>query len=248
MLKKTLALAAMSTLLLPAHALTTGDLAFTAFNADEDGWSLVTFVDIAAGTTVYFTDNEWGGSAFNSGESYHQWVSGGATIAAGTVIRFTNIDTAALAASVGTLTRAAVTGNTNYGISASEESIYIYQAANPTAAPTFLGAITSTAFGTASAGVLTNTGLAIGSGAVALGGGAEYDQYIGARSGLASFAAYQPLVSDITRWTDNPVDGTYATQVPDTTPFSITAVPEPGTTSMLLAGLIAVGFMSRRRA
>lgn len=55
MLKQlTLALAAAAAL--PASALTTGDFAFTAFNADEDGWSLVTFVDIAANTQVYFSD------------------------------------------------------------------------------------------------------------------------------------------------------------------------------------------------
>ena len=47
-----------------AQALTTGDLAFTSFNADDDGWALVSFVDIAANTDIYFSDNEWNGSAF----------------------------------------------------------------------------------------------------------------------------------------------------------------------------------------
>ena len=46
-----------------------GDIAFTAFNADEDGLSFVAFADIAANTTVFFRDDEWTGAAFNTGES-----------------------------------------------------------------------------------------------------------------------------------------------------------------------------------
>jgi len=249
---KKLAFALAVAAALPASALTTGDIAFTAFNADEDGYALVTFVDIAAGTQVFFTDNEWSGTAFNTGESYHAWNTGASVISAGTVVRFSLIDKTTaqgLAASVGSFTRATVTGNTNYGSSASEESIYVYQAANVTAAPTFLAAITSTAFGSASAGYLTNTGLSVGAGAIELGGGAEYDEYTGARSGLASFAAYKPLVSNIANWTNNPVDGTYAANVPNTNAFAVTAVPEPESYALMLSGLAAIGLLvARRRA
>lgn len=55
---------------LPASALTTGDLAFTAFNADEDGFAMVALADVAANTKLYFSDNEWTGAAFNTGESF----------------------------------------------------------------------------------------------------------------------------------------------------------------------------------
>lgn len=247
-MKKLFALAAIAAAAVaPAHALTTGDIAFTSFNADEDGWSLVTFVDIAPNATVYFTDNEWNGTAFNTGESYHAWSTGAGQIAAGTVIRFASIDTTSLSASVGSLARGGVSGSSNFGISQTEESIYAYVASSITGTPTFLAAITSTAFGTASAGQLTNTGLAIGAGAIALGGGADFDQYTGARTGLASFAAYKPLVSNIANWTSNPKDGSYATQVPDLTAFSVTAVPEPETYALMLAGLAAIGMLARRR-
>ncbi|MEH2084643.1 MAG: hypothetical protein V7K89_33135 [Nostoc sp.] len=37
-------------------ALIQGDIAFTSFNTDEDGWSIVTFVDIDPNTTIYFSD------------------------------------------------------------------------------------------------------------------------------------------------------------------------------------------------
>ena len=229
-----------------ASALTTGDMMFTALNADEDGWAMVTFVDIAAGTKVFFTDNEWSGSAFNSGESYHQWDSGASMIAAGTVVRFTSIDTTSLGASAGTLSRASVSGSTNFGISQGEDSIYAYLASTVTSAPTFLAAISTTAFGTSAAGFLTGTSLSIGAGAVALGGGAEYDEYIGDRSTQLTFADYKPLVSNIANWTDNPVDGLYATNVPNTTAF-VTAVPEPESYALMLAGLAAIGKLVRRR-
>ncbi|MFG6414528.1 PEP-CTERM sorting domain-containing protein [Roseateles sp. DC23W] len=252
-MKNHLALTVAAAAALVSHsavaALAAGDLAFTSINADEDGWSLVALADIDANSTIYFTDNEWNGSSFNSGESYHRWVSGGATIAAGTVIRFQNIDDAtSLSASFGTLSRASVSGSNNFGLSASEDSVYAYTASSATGTPTFLAAITTTAFtGATSAGLLTNTGLSIGNGAIALGGGAEYEEYIGSRSGAASFTAYKAQVGDIANWTHNAKNGNYATMVPDTTAFAVTAVPEPQTYALMLSGLLAVGLMARRR-
>ena len=70
-------------------ALTKGDIGFISFNADEDGWSIVAFVDIDPNTIIYFTDNEaTSATAFNTAESYFQWSTGASTITAGTVVRF----------------------------------------------------------------------------------------------------------------------------------------------------------------
>ena len=63
-MKKSVFALALLAISAQAQALTTGDMAFTSFNGDDDGWAMVTFVDIAANTTIYFSDNEWNGSAF----------------------------------------------------------------------------------------------------------------------------------------------------------------------------------------
>lgn len=245
---KTLATAAAAALLgaLPAHALGTGDIAFTTINADEDGWSLVTFVDIAPGTVVYFSDNEWNGTAFNTGESYHQWNTGASVIPAGTVVRFGAIDLTSLFASAGSFTRATVSGSTNYGISQSEDSIYAFLGSAADAPTTFLAAVSTTAFGTASAGLLTGTGLSTGNGAIQLGvaTGGDFAEYAGPRDTLLTIAAYKPLVFDIANW-NNPGDGTFAATLPNLTP--LVAVPEPGTYALMIAGLAAIGFVAARR-
>jgi hypothetical protein len=234
-----------------AVALGAGDLVFTAFNADEDGFALVTFVDIAAGTTVYFSDNEWNGSnAFNTGESYSRWTSGSTTIAAGTVIRFNSVDTASLSASLGTLSRQSVSGSSNYGLANSGEVLYAYLGTSATAPTTFLSAITNGSF--SADGSIAGTGLTEGLNAIRLNKNAtsttpDFGQYSGVRSGEKDFAAYKPLVGNVANWTVDTTNGAYASTVPDTTAFSVTAVPEPETYALMLSGLLAVGFVARRR-
>lgn len=244
-------LAGLAVLASSAQALGTGELVFTAFNADEDGWAMVAFADIAPNTTVFFTDNELTTGTFNTGEGYHRWVSGTGTIAAGTVIRFSKIDDAtALAASVGTLSRQAVTGSTNYGLSASNEVLYAYLGSSATAPTTFLSAITNGNFSTD--GSIANTGLTEGLNAIRLNlnnptATPDFGQYNGVRSGLASIYDYIPLVGNVSNWTVDTTNGVYATTVPNTTAFTVAVVPEPQAYALMLSGLLAVGFVARRR-
>ncbi|MCV2350357.1 PEP-CTERM sorting domain-containing protein [Paucibacter sp. Y2R2-4] len=263
MQKTLLALALAAAAIAPAQAaLTTGDIAFTSFNADEDGWALVAFTQIAAGTKIYFTDNEWNGSAigaggaFNTGEGTSEWVAG-SDVAAGTVIRFSAVDTANAAATNGFSRTSTVTSGSTVtsALGNSGETVYAYIGVSGAAPTTFLAAITNASFSVAGEGVLTNTGLTVGSSnAIRLNtlkptASPDYGVYSGVRSGLESFDLYKAKVADLNNWTVDITDGSYASAIPDTTAFTVAAaVPEPQTYAMLLAGLGAIGFVARRRA
>ena len=203
-------------------ALNSGDIAFVSFNADEDGWSIVTFVDIDPNTTVYFTDNEAiSPTAFNTGESYFQWTSGSSLISAGTVIRFSAVDNAtSLAASVGTLSRSTVSGSANYGLSASGDVIYAFLGSSASAPTKILTAV-STGDTVTPGDPITNAGLTVGVNAILLRTSADYGEYAGARAGQSSIANYKSLVFNAANWTVDQTDGIYTTTVPNTTNFAI---------------------------
>lgn len=213
-------------------ALTQGDIAFTSFNADEDGWSIVALVDIDPNTAIYFTDNEAiSPTSFNTGESYFQWVSGSTTISAGTVIRFTAVDAVTLAASVGTLSRATVSGSTNYGLAQGGDVIYAFLGSSAATPTTILTAI-STGDTVTPGDPITNAGLTVGVNAIVLRTSADYGEYSGSRSGQASFADYKTLVNSVSNWTVDTVDGGYATTVPNTANFGVASAAATPTVNL----------------
>lgn len=236
-------------------ALNAGDIMFTSFNADEDGLSFVTFVDIAANTTIYFSDNEWTGSAFNTGESFNQWVSS-SVVTAGTVVRFADYDKATLNASTGTLSRATVSGSSNWGISNSGETVYAYLGSSASSATTFLTAITNGTFATD--GSLTDTGLTAGVNAMQLTSKAgassnpDYAEYNGVRDGLSNFTDYKAQVANVNNWNVDTVNNSAsAALIPNTTAFTVavvTPVPEADSVAMLLAGLGVLALVRRRQS
>ena len=88
-------------------ALSAGDLMFTGIQANgtTDNISFVTFRELTAGTTVYFTDNGWTGSAFRNSTSIDFDGSEGLvffkvkadqSVAAGTIIRLLDTNTSKL--------------------------------------------------------------------------------------------------------------------------------------------------------
>ncbi len=240
-----LALVAASSFAVQAQALTTGDIAFTSFNADDDGWAMVTFSDIAANTTVYFSDNEWNGSAFvDSNEHALVWNTGAAAITAGSVVVFTEIDASpnVINASVGTLALAGV-GGSNLGLSKDNETFYAFLGTSGIAPTTFLTAISTNA--DANPQHVTSAGLTFGTNAIALVPDADFGEYTGARSGLTTLAAYKSMVHDNANWNDVG-SGEFTGATLDNTAFTV-AVPEPETYALMLAGLGLVGFMARRR-
>ncbi len=253
---KKIIVAAAALAALNAHALTAGDLAFTSFNADEDGFSMVALASIAANTTVYFGDNEYVSGAFNTGESYSKWVSGSSAIAAGSVIRFAGVDSTSAVVTIGGATagsyaRETVASSSNWGLSASNETLYAYLGTSATAPTTFLAAVTNGSF--AVDGPLTGTGLTEGVNAIRLNANAtnatpDYGVYTGVRSGLSSFSAYLPLLANPSNWQIDTTNGTYTTTVPDTTAFTVTpSVPEPETYSLALASIGVCLALARRR-
>lgn len=240
MLKKTLFALPVLATALSAQALSTGDLAFTSFNADEDGWSLVTFVDLAANTKIYFSDGTASSATtLGNNESSFQWNTGAAVIQAGTVVRFSAIDATDRSASIGSFS---VLNSSNLGMSATAETVYAFLGTSATAVTTMLTAASSEA----NSNSLTTVGLTAGVNAIKLTSSTDYAGYTGMRTGELSFAAYAPMVNNAANWAIN-VGGNGSSVTPDTTAFAVSAVPEPESYALMLAGLMAVGAIARRR-
>ncbi|AOF80760.1 putative outer membrane adhesin like protein domain protein [Methyloversatilis sp. RAC08] len=222
-------------------ALSTGDIAFTALNTDEDGWAIVALAELAADSTIYFTDSNWGGAAFSSAEGFHTWSIGAAAISAGSVIRFSQIDQAGRAASIGTLTSSG-----SRALSSTAETVYAYLGTAANSPTTFLAAVSSEANAAATI-ALAAAGLQAGVNAVILPASTDFAEYTGPRSGEADFAAYRLLVNAASNWTGF-TDGDHASAQPDLAAFSVSVSPVPEVSGgwMMLAGLALVAARLRR--
>jgi hypothetical protein len=222
-----------------AFALGVGDLAFTALNTDEDGWTIVALTDLSADSTIYFTDSNWNGTAFSSAEGFHTWNTGSTNIAAGSVIRFSQIDQASRAVSIGSLTSSG-----NRALSSTADTVYAYLGTATSSPVTFLTAVSTEAHAAATA-AFSAAGLEAGINAIILPASTDYAEYTGPRSGALEFGAYGSWVNAVSNWA-GVTDGDQAAVQPDLTPFAVSSVPEASSGWMMLAGLALVAARMRR--
>lgn len=206
-------------------ALAPGDIAFVGFNADgNDDLAFVALKPLAAGTIIRFNDNEWQGTAFNSGEGELTWTATNA-IAPGTVVRINSL-TSSPTSPLGT-----VSASGSFNLAGSNEVLYAYVggAGSPTA---FLAAVANDGF-TNSNGALTSTGLAAGQTAVdlsALSAGEDIAAYNGARNSASSFGAYAAIINTATNWISEDGSGDQsANSIAPDVPFSTTPFTLSGT-------------------
>lgn len=206
----------------PAPALQTGDIAFTAFNADRDAIAFVALDTIPAGQVIYFNDNEWNGSAigsggaFNTGEGVVTWTSPVGGIAAGTVVVIDNYDKVSISASVGSATGSSAIG-------ATDDSIYAYQGSSSSQPSTFLALIANHA-----ADSIANTGLTSGTTAIYLTSSADFADYTGLRNNQPAFADYLAQIGNVaSNWTVD-VGGAGELLVPSSAAFTL-GVPSTAT-------------------
>ncbi len=246
---------ALSTAGAAQAALTAGDIAVIGRtnNTTPDAFSFVALSNISAGEVIYFTDNGWTGSAFrntvNDGdgnENLLKWTAG-STIAAGTIIN--------TATSSGFTTSGAVPNNVGGGgsfallaLATGGDQIYAFQA-NGTNLPlinvsTHLFAFDDTngfenATGTGDGGI--TPGLVNGTTAVSINGNVAGTQAL-----KSSFlgethtrAEWLSIIGTAGNWST-------ASALPTGT-LAITAVPEPTSGTIALAGLAVAGLVARRR-
>lgn len=245
------------------------DFAFTGLNVNttQGGWSFVSFVDIAAGTTIYFTDTNVlqtptsSGVFSTSAETFWSWTAG-SKVAAGTSVALlgtgVNGQYAAKSGAAGGTANGTVV-NLNAGasnISSSGDVLYAYQAASyatnyAPASITFLGAISNRASYSSSDDAKSATGLngiQVRDFKIDANTATRYTQFSAqTTTGDAPFASLAQLKSALAvggNWTTLAASNTVPI-VADV--LAVTAVPEPSSYTLLLVGLGVVGTIARRR-
>jgi hypothetical protein len=213
MMRKILLLIAflVSTSVSVGQTLSAGDIAIIGVSVDDEKVLIVALVDIPSNETVFFTDDEWNGSSFNTGEGFISWVT--PSITAGDVVELTTTSSTA----GGTVS----TANGSFTLSNSGDGVFFYQTSNNL----YDGTATCLAFAgedAGDAGTLTGTGLTEGTSAVYFGG--DNGIYTGTRTGQDK-ATYQSLIYNSANWTTSGSSQTF--DLTDFTFSGSTPDPEP---------------------
>ncbi|MBT9491423.1 MAG: PEP-CTERM sorting domain-containing protein [Paucibacter sp.] len=254
-----------------ATSLSNGDFAFTGINGNTTlgGWSFVTFTDIAAGTTIFFTDTNVlqttvaAGVFSSTAETFWSWTAS-ADVAAGTSVALLGTGTsgqyAAKSGAAGGTANGTVTNHNgaSSNISSGGDTLYAFQAAgyatNYQAADiTFLGAASNrtTPYATsdnpfAATGL---SGIQVREYRIDNATTTRYSQFSAQVSTddtpFSSMDELKAALAINANWTTVSASNTIPV-VSDV--LAITAaVPEPQTYALLLAGLAVVGAVARRR-
>jgi len=152
-----------------SQSLTTGDIAIIGVGVDTEEILLVALADVSSGESVFFTDDEWNGNSFNSGEGFYVWTT--PSISAGSVFTLTKTSVS-VGGTVSQLAGNMALGNTGDGFFLYQTSDNLYNS----------GTYTLIAFAgedSSDAGTLSGSGLAIGTTAVYFGG--DNGVYTGSR-------------------------------------------------------------------
>lgn len=249
-MKTKLALASIAALGLASAqgAITLGDVAVVGISGDNKIITWVALNDLGAGDTVSFTDSGWkSGGSFRANEGGATFTVPAGGILAGTVLTAgpasSNSDWDGLT-NYSSLSNGDV-GTNGLNLSTSGDQALMFTGA--ASSPTFVFAAQSNstswqADSTSSNDSALPTGLTDGINAVSYGAGSgsgsEFDNvwYSGTTS-FSSAGAALAAIADQSNWSGD--DTNYS-------PITTIAVPEPSTYAAL-AGLLALGFVIRRR-
>jgi hypothetical protein len=250
MIRKTVLALLLAATGVSAHALTAGDIAVIAYNTDgDDNFAWVAMTDIAANTTINFTDSSWQATAFRATE--HLDAGGPLTwtnttnLSAGSVVNFNG--KVAKTWSIG-----AGNGATAFlDLATGGDQIFAFQG-NKTSPSFVYGLQFANANGIIASSTVSNSTNTtnVPSALSELGGTmfnvGNYDNgfYKGTTTGTK--AQLLSAIADQTNWTRN--DAGPLAQTSWISGMSVTAVPEPKNYAMLLAGLGLMGFIARRRS
>ena len=265
-----LAVASLGTAEAAGTSLANGDFAFTGLNVNTTvgGWSFVTFVDLAAGTTIYFTDTNVlqtptsAGVFSTTAETFWAWTAS-ANVAAGTSVALlgTGVSGAynARSGAAGGTPNGTVSNLNNAlsNISSSGDILYAFQAASfatnyQPSAITFLGAISNRGTYSNSDNPTAATGLS----GIQLREfktdpliAVRYTQFT-AQVGTsdAPYSALDDLKAALAvnaNWTT--VAGSNSLPIVSDV-LAVSAVPEPQSLALWLAGLGLLGSLAGRRA
>ena len=234
-----------------AHAaLSAGDIAVVAYNSDgDDNFAWVALADIAANTTINFTDSSWQATAFRPTEHLDAggpltWTNT-VTLSAGSIVSFNG--KTAKTWSIGSGNGATA----SLDLSTGGDQIFAFQGSKTS--PNFVyGLQFAHASGIIASPVVsssTNTtnvpdALSVLGGTMFNVGNYDNGYYVGTTTG--SKAELLSAIANQANWTRS--DSGPLAQTSWVSGMTVTAVPEPKNYAMFLAGLGLMGLIARRQS